>query len=222
MRNLLGTSYFDVYKKAITEFKDPALKNLFDNDTVMFSQVMYNFLENAISLFTNPIGAQKRINDRVPPALFENTFTSDGTTATFVLTNLPDSSLYDDCLFEYRVDDALVSGSFDIETNSATLDQIPYVGSNVVITVYYVGNWNVELYPMEEYILSEFIISSWSEYIQNDKLDIIRLLGDTDFKLSSVSTTTTSKSNWNIVNRETAVKRMNKYAWDSQIQRIYQ
>lgn len=64
---MAGTSYFTIYKRAITEFKDPTLKNLLDNDTVMFSQVMYNFLENAISLFTNPIPAQKRVNDRVPP-----------------------------------------------------------------------------------------------------------------------------------------------------------
>ena len=218
---MIGTSYFDVYKRAITEFKDPTLANLLKNDTVLFSQVMYNFLENAISLFTNPIGAQKRINDRVAPQLFENTFTSDGTTATYTLTNLPEIDLLPECLFEYKVDGSPVGGSFNSEDNTATLDQIPYVGSSVEVNVYYVGNWNVVLYPMEEYILSEFIMASWSEYIQNDKLDIIRLLGDTDFKLSSVSTTTTAKSNWNIVNRETAIKRMNKYAWDSQIQRIY-
>ena len=219
---LIGTSYFDVYKRAITEFKDPALKNLLENDTVMFSQVMYNFLENAISLFTNPVAAQLRINNRQEPQTFNNSFVADGTTNEFALTNLPDSSLYDECLFEYAINNNIVSGTFNSETNTVTLSQTPQEGDNVNIVVYYVGNWNVELYPMEEYILSCFILAAWSEYIQNDKLDIIRLLGDTDFKLSSVSTTTTAKSNWNIVNRETAIKRMNKYAWDSQIQRIYQ
>lgn len=56
-------------------------------------------------------------------------------------------------------------------------------------------------------------MACWSEYIMNDKLDIIRLLGDTDFKLTANGTTTTSKFNWNIVNRETVTKRMNHYAW---------
>lgn len=218
---MLGTSYFNIYKRAITEFKDPTLKNLLENDTIMFSQVMYNFLENAISLFTNPIPAQKRVNNRIAPQLYENSFTGDGTAATFVLQNSPSILYKDDCLFKYEIDGEPISGEYNWENNTVTLPVPPFQDSQINITIYYIGNWYIELYSQEEYILSQFIISSWSEYIQNDKLDIIRLLGDTDFKLTAVSTTTTAKSNWNIVNRETATKRMNKYAWDSQIQRIY-
>ena len=235
---MAGTSYFTVYKRAITEFKDPTLKNLLENDTVMFSQVMYNFLENAISLFTNPIPAQKRVNDRVPPKFYSQTFIGDGSNKQFTLTDAPDASLIDDCLFEYTVDGNKVKGVYTdvaggevgkaIVGKSHTkgiptvmLDPAPFDGAEVIVNIYYVGNWNVNLYPMEEYILSEFIMAAWSEYIQNDKLDIVRLLGDTDFKLTSVSSATTSKSSWYIVNRETVTKRMTKYAWDAAIQRLY-
>lgn len=218
---MAGTSYMVVYKRAITEFKDPVLKNLLDNDTIMFTQVMYNFLENAISLFTNPFPAQVRVNNRVTPQLYTNTYISDGTTSQFTLTDFPDASLVDDCLFEYKIDEEVVGATYNSTTNVVTLSSMPPDGSTVTISIYYVGNWNITLYPMEEYLLGEFIVASWSEYIQNDKLDIIRLLGDTDFKLSAVSSTTTSKMNWNIVNKETVVKRMNKFAWDSQIQRLY-
>lgn len=235
---MAGTSYFTIYKRAITEFKDPTLKNLLDNDTVMFSQVMYNFLENAISLFTNPIPAQKRVNDRVPPKFYTQTFKGDGSTNQFTLTDAPEASLIDDCLFEYTVDGNKVDGTYSAipggvvgeaivgsthteGTPTVTLEPTPCVGSEIVINIYYVGNWNVNLYPMEEYILAEFIMAAWSEYIQNDKLDIVRLLGDTDFKLTSVSSATTSKSSWYVVNRETVTKRMTKYAWDAAIQRLY-
>lgn len=218
---MAGTSYFTVYKRAITEFKDPTLKNLLENDTVMFSQVMYNFLENAISLFTNPIPAQKRVNDRVPPKFYSQTFIGDGSNKQFTLTDAPDASLIDDCLFEYTVDGNKVKGVYTDGIPTVTLDPAPFDGAEVIVNIYYVGNWNVNLYPMEEYILSEFIMAAWSEYIQNDKLDIVRLLGDTDFKLTSVSSATTSKSSWYIVNRETVTKRMTKYAWDAAIQRLY-
>ena len=61
----------------------------------------------------------------------------------------------------------------------------------------------------------------WAEYVENNKLDIDRLLGDTDFSLTSNSTTTQAKTSWYVVNRETASKRMNKYAWDSAILGTY-
>ena len=216
-----GTSFFSIYTRAITEFKDPTLKNLLDNNTIMFSQVMYNFLKNAISLFTNPIPVQKRLAERSEPQFYENTFVGDGEKNVFLLENFPDNSLIENCLFEYIIDGDKVSGSYNADTNEVTFDSTPFEDAEIKINIYFVGSFNISLYPMEEYILSEFIMAVWSEYIQNDKLDIIRLLGDTDFKLSAVSTTTTAKSNWYTVNRENVTKKMNKYAWDSQIQRLY-
>lgn len=218
---MTGTSYSKIYKRAITEFKDPTLKNLLENNTIMFSKVMYNFLENAISMFTNPIPVQIRLAKRQSPKDYYNYFLGDGVKATFTLTDYPDEEYIEDCIFEYKVDNNNVSGTYNPQDNSVTLDLTPPEGISIEVDIYYVGNWDIELYPMEEYILAEFIVAAWSEYIQNDKLDIIRLLGDTDFKLSSVANTTTSKYNWNIVNRETATKKMNKFAWDAQIQRLY-
>lgn len=218
---MAGTSYSRVYKRAITEFKDPTLKHLLDEQTIMFYQVMYNFLENAISLFTSPAKASARVNDRVKPQLFINQISGDGETTTFELTEYPSNSLLDDSVFEYRVNGEKVNGTYDSETHTATVPYAIPENTEASVEIYYVGNWNVELYQREEYILAEFLMSCWSEYIQNDKLDIVRLLGDTDFKLTSVSSATSAKSNWNIVNRETATKRMNKYAWDCQMSGVY-
>lgn len=217
----MGTSYTEVYKRAITEFKDPAIKNLFDNETIMFCQVMYNFLENAISLFTSPKAAQLRVSNRISPQLYSNLFTGNGTQTQFVLVEYPTDNQLNDCIFSYKVNDISVTGTYDSVSHTVSLSAPPALNDSIEISIYYVGNWNIDLYDMEKYILSQYILSCWSEYIQNDKLDIVRLLGDTDFKLTAVSSTTTAKSNWNIVNRETATKRMNKYAWDAVYMRIY-
>lgn len=217
----MGTPYFDVYKRAVTEFKDPTLKNLFETDTVLFCEIMYNFLENAISMFTNPLGAKKRVNDRISPVLYENSFVGDGTTFQFVLTNFPTTEQYDNSVFRYTVGGESVTGTFDQTTNTVTLTQIPADASVIELDSYYVGEWNVTLYDMESYLVSQFLLAAWSQYIQNDKLDIIRLLGDTDFKLTAVSSATSAKSNWNIVNKETVQKEMTKYSWDAAMEGIY-
>ena len=216
-----GTSFFEVYKRAITEFKDPTLKALLENNTILFSETMHNFLLNAISLFTNPLKAAQRIHDVTEPYTLTNTFVGDGAIDTFVLSEYPSDEVIDDCIFEYRVDGELVNAEYIKDDNSAKFSEIPPESSNISILVYYIGKWNVTLYDEEAYILSQFIVACWSEFINNDKLDIIRLLGDTDFKLSSNATTTQAKTHWNIVNREVVDKRMNKYAWDCVSSRRY-
>ena len=209
-----GTSFFEVYKRAITEFKDPTLKALLDNNTILFSETMYNFLKNAISLFTNPLKVAQRIHNISEPYTMTNNFTSDGITNTFVLTEYPEDDVLDDCIFEIRVNGEPFDAEYIKEEHSVKFNSELPESSDIVISIYYTGGWNIKLYDEEAYILSQFIVACWSEFITNDKLDIIRLLGDTDFKLSSNATTTQAKTHWNIVNREVVNKRMNKYAWD--------
>lgn len=218
---MAGTSYFRIYNRAVTEFKDPTLKGLLTSDTILFSQSMYNFLENAISMFTAPSGAVVRLNNREEPTLDTETFEVAVATDTFVLTNPPTPELIDDYILQYLVDGVEVSGTYDTATSTVTLDEELSITSTLVVNIYYIGNFNVTLYDMEEYILSQFIVAAWSNYIMNNKLDIDRLLGDTDFKLPSNATTTNSKVNWNILTVEKVLKKMNKYSWDSRFNGTY-
>lgn len=218
----MGTPYLAIYTRAITELKDPHIKALFNNDEVLFNQVMYNFLENAISLFTNPIKVVSRLQKRKDPYILSSFFTGDGVTNEFSLTEKPISlSDVDNFVYRFLVDNQLVTGTYNVISNSVILDNIPPLNSTVNIYVYYTGEFELDLFEQEIYILSQLLVSCWSEYVANDKLDITRLLGDSDFKLTSNATTTTAKVGWNIVNRETAIKRMNKFAWDAQMMRLY-
>lgn len=218
---MTGTSYSKIYRRAITEFKDPTLKKLLEDQTIMFYQVMYNFLENAIGMFTSPIQTRKKLTNRQMPHLFSNQILGDGESTKFTLSEYPSSSMVEDCIFEYKIDGHSVNGEYFPEDSTVVFPYAIPENTEASVEIYYVGNWNGTLNDREEYILSEFVMACWSEYIQNDKLDIVRLLGDTDFKLTAVSSTTSAKSNWNIVNRETATKKMNKYAWDCQMRGVY-
>ena len=219
--NTLGTSYFKIYARAVSKFKDPTLKKLFDDRTILFSETMYNFLENAVSLFTNPYEASLRVQDRTLPYTLSESFTCDGLQNTFILTNPPKNELIDDSIFEYYVDGKKVDGTYNSITKTVTLNIIPDEGQIFNSEIYYIGNFNHILFDEEEYILSQFMVACWSEFITNDKLDIIRLLGDTDFKLTSNSSTTQAKNLWNTTTIERVVRKMGKYAWDCKYRRTY-
>lgn len=217
----LGTSYFKIYARAIAEFKDPTLKKLFNERTILFAETMYNFLENAISLFTNPYKASLRVQDRQLPYTLSESFQCDGQQNTFILQNPPQDDLINDSIFEYFVNGKRVGGQYNPITKTVTLDIIPDMDSVFDSEIYYIGNFNNILYDEEEYILSQFMVACWSEFITNDKLDIIRLLGDTDFKLTSNSSTLQAKNNWNTTTIERVVKKMGKYAWDCKYRGTY-
>lgn len=217
----MGTSYLDIYKRAITEFKDPSIKKLFYDDEILFCQVMYNFLENAISMFITPIKASVRVQNRKEPYICSGTFVGDGISIKFNFEDTPEQDDAEDLLFKFTVNGENVKAKYDLTNNIVEFDVPPELNSDIEVTVYNVGSFNLKLYDGEIYVLSQLLLSCWSEYINNDVLDIQRLLGDTTFKLTSNATTTTAKVGWNTVNREVAIKRMNEFAWRAHMTGLY-
>lgn len=217
----MRTSFLEIYNMAIAELKDPQLKATLAQNPVMFCKVMYNFFVNAISLFTNPLAVADRLSKRDEPIYHSDTFTGDGNTVTFTFSVLPDADKIDNVVYCYEAGDEYVSGDYDQTTGTVTFQQPPDYGVPVVIGWYYIGQFDIQLLEKEKYILSEWVMVCWSEYVNNNRLDIDRLLGDGDFKLPSNATTTNAKVNWFVVNRETVTKHMSKYAWDAAIKKVY-
>lgn len=217
----MRTSFLEIYNMAIAELKDPQLKATLAQNPVMFCKVMYNFFVNAISLFTNPLAVADRLSKRDEPIYHSDTFTGDGNAVTFTFSVLPDADKIDNVVYCYEAGDEYVSGDYDQTTGTVTFQQPPDYGVPVVIGWYYVGQFDIQLLEKEKYILSEWVMVCWSEYVNNNRLDIDRLLGDGDFKLPSNATTTNAKVNWFVVNRETVTKHMSKYAWDAAIKKVY-
>lgn len=217
----MRTSFLEIYNMAIAELKDPQLKATLAQNPIMFCKVMYNFFVNAISLFTNPLAVADRLSKRDEPVYHSDTFTGDGNTGTFTFSVLPDADKIDNVVYCYEAGDEYVSGDYDQTTGTVTFQQPPDYGVPVVIGWYYIGQFDIQLLEKEKYILSEWVMVCWSEYVNNNRLDIDRLLGDGDFKLPSNATTTNAKVNWFVVNRETVTKHMSKYAWDAAIKKVY-
>lgn len=217
----MRTSFLEIYNMAIAELKDPQLKATLAQNPIMFCKVMYNFFVNAVSLFTNPLAVADRLSKRDEPIYHSDTFTGDGNTVTFTFSVLPDADKIDNVVYCYEAGDEYVSGDYDQTTGTVTFQQPPDYGVPVVIGWYYIGQFDIQLLEKEKYILSEWVMVCWSEYVNNNRLDIDRLLGDGDFKLPSNATTTNSKVNWFVVNRETVTKHMSKYAWDAAIKKVY-
>ncbi len=217
----MRTSFLEIYNMAIAELKDPQLKATLAQNPVMFCKVMYNFFVNAISLFTNPLAVADRLSKRDEPIYHSDTFTGDGNAVTFTFSVLPDADKIDNVVYCYEAGDEYVSGDYDQTTGTVTFQQPPDYGVPVVIGWYYIGQFDIQLLEKEKYILSEWVMVCWSEYVNNNRLDIDRLLGDGDFKLPSNATTTNAKVNWFVVNRETVTKHMSKYAWDAAIKKVY-
>lgn len=210
----MATSFLDIYTSAITEFQDPDLKSLYANDIILFSQVMGNFMTNAISLFSRPMGVRKRLAKKKSPYLIEETFFGDSIKDKFDLNHNIPSEDVDDSLFAVKTSDGKINVEYDSSNNCIILPRPIPLGEKFVFIDYFVGSFENDLYDEEIYILSQWLMVCWSEYVQNNRLDIDRLLGDTDFKLTSNGPTTTSKTNWYIVNRETVMKHMMNYAWE--------
>lgn len=217
----MRTSFLEIYNMAIAELKDPQLKATLAQNPIMFCKVMYNFFVNAVSLFTNPLAVADRLSKRDEPIYHSDTFTGDGNTVTFKFSVLPDADKIDNVVYCYESGDEYVSGDYDQTTGTVTFQQPPDYGVPVVIGWYYIGQFDIQLLEKEKYILSEWVMVCWSEYVNNNRLDIDRLLGDGDFKLPSNATTTNAKVNWFVVNRETVTKHMSKYAWDAAIKKVY-
>lgn len=217
----MRTSFLEIYNMAIAELKDPQLKATLAQNPIMFCKVMYNFFVNAISLFTNPLAVADRLSKRDEPIYHSDTFTGDGNTTTFAFSVLPEADKIDNVVYCYEAGDEYVSGDYDQTTGTVTFQQPPDYGVPVVIGWYYIGQFDIQLLEKEKYILSEWVMVCWSEYVNNNRLDIDRLLGDGDFKLPSNATTTNAKVNWFVVNRETVTKHMSKYAWDAAIKKVY-
>lgn len=217
----MRTSFLEIYNMAIAELKDPQLKATLAQNPVMFCKVMYNFFVNAISLFTNPLAVADRLSKRDEPIYHSDTFTGDGNTATFTFSVLPEADKIDNVVYCYEAGDEYVAGDYDQTTGTVKFQQPPDYDVPVVIGWYYVGQFDIQLLEKEKYILSEWVMVCWSEYVNNNRLDIDRLLGDGDFKLPSNATTTNAKVNWFVVNRETVTKHMSKYAWDAAIKKVY-
>lgn len=205
----MATLFTNIYGKAVNSFDDPFIKSTY-GDTITFFKVMWGYMQNAIPEFIIPESIISKIQDIIEPTGQTEIFNGDGINKIFTLSTTPLQESY----FKYIVNDIVVTGSFNYNTNQVTLDSIPSSGSgNVSIEWYYAGSFNKTLELREQRIMAMLWVLNWTEKEKNYLLDIRRLLNDTDFKLSAEAPNINSKNNWYHNMREEVLNMMKQYNW---------
>ena len=206
----MATSFVVIYDRAISEFDDPQITQAYTASPISFFQIMYNFLNNAIPLFNNPLSIQVKLANRTAPDGELETFDGDGINTKFFLSSTPLADSY----FEYTINSVASTGTYSSVDNSVTFPSIIPVGQQATCEWYYAGQFNDSLSDNIQRILSKLLVVCWGEKEKNYLLDIRRLLNDTDFKLYSEANSIRAKTGWYNDMREDASKLANQYAWN--------
>jgi len=207
----MATSFVDIYDLSISQFDSPEITKAYVTNPISFFQIMYNYMNNAIPAFNNPLTMPRLLNDKVAPDGDYEEFTGVGTVQTYALSSTPLAGSY----FNFIVNGQVDSGAtFDYSTNSVTYSNAIPNGVEASWEWYYVGQFNQTLdYPTQS-ILAKLLTAHWAMKEKNFQLDIRRLLNDNDFKMGSEANSIRAKVNWYDEMREEAEKLMNQYAWN--------
>lgn len=208
----METSFVDVYTKAITRFDSPSITSAYNKSPILFFKIMYGYIDNAISMFVNPIEEIIKLNDYIDCEENSDTYIGDGTTKRFEFTSTPLGDSYFDC----TVNGDYVDYEYDTVTNEIILKEAPKIDDIIIISWYFAGAFNTKLTRDEISILATLLVACWAEQEKNFQLDLRTIIGDKTYIItSSAKNSVGNKVDWFETLREKAEKDMNKFAWSS-------
>lgn len=203
----MGFSFGDVYRKAIALFDDPKITKAYETSQVQFNKLMYTFLQNAISMFNNPLSISIRLAEYTEPKGTMEIFESDGETQTFQLSD--DFELMENSVYDYVEGEIRVRGSVNVDERTVTFPHVLPKGQQYAFEQYYIGEFtgnfsgynpgsggdqSVNGYIKD--ILARLLVKAWGEEERNWLLDIRNIMQDSDFKIMSNDKILKSKNEW--------------------------
>ena len=208
----MAVNFENIYSLSIGLFNDPLISNTFSTSPIQYFQIMYTYLQNAITRFNNPSTIQSTLSLVNNPSGQTEVFNGNGTTTVFTLSSTPLTNSY----FQCTINNVIYTTTFNYTTNQATIAIPIPSGQTGSIQWYFAGQFTDPqnlLDSTAQGILARLILTEWVLKERNFLMDIRRLLGDTDFKLISEANSLNAKSKWYNDIREEAEKRMNQYSW---------
>lgn len=204
----MGILFSDIYKKAIALFDDPKITRAYDTNALQFNKIMYTYLQNAISMFNNPLSVSLRLSNYKEPVGTMEFFESDGQNNTFTLSE--DFVLLDNSMYNFIQGDMLVQGKVDSDTHSVTFPDVLPLGQQYAFEQYYVGEFTDSFSDLTQLgsksnglvvgyikdILARLLVKAWGEEERNLLLDIRNIMQDSDFKIMSNDRILRSKNEW--------------------------
>lgn len=203
----MGILFSDIYTKAIALFDDPRITKAYETDRVQFSKIMYTYLQNAISMFNNPLCVSLRLSEYNEPKGVMQVFTGNGKDNEFALED--EFVIQDNSVYMYMERDIVVQGSIDKEKHTVTFPDVLPEGKECAVEQYYVGEFTDDFSGLTKNdvgtkaiigyvkdILARLLVKAWGEEERNMLLDLRNLMQDSDFKIMSNDRILNSKNNW--------------------------
>ena len=114
--------FSDIYTKAIALFDDPKITVAYQTNIIQFDKIMYTYLQNAISMFNNPVSVGMRLSMYNEPVGTMEIFEGDGENSTFVLDD--EFEIKPNSEYCYIEGDIMVKGKLDIKNRTVTFPDI--------------------------------------------------------------------------------------------------
>lgn len=218
--------FSDIYKKAIALFDDPKITKAYKTNEIQFNKIMYTYLQNAISIFNNPLSISLRLASYNEPKGTMEIFEADGENNSFKLDE--DFQIQNNSIYQYIEGKVIVKGEIDQESRTVTFPDILPDGQQYSFEQYYVGefldnfeNFNSNAVKQGDLmvqniikdILARLLVRSWAEEERNFLLDIRNIMQDTDFKIMSNDKILNSKNKWIDQLDNEVMQYQNRLAW---------
>lgn len=204
----MGILFSDVYRKAIALFDDPRITTAYETNPLQFDKIMYTYLQNAISMFNNPLSVSLRLSQYKEPKGTMQIFEGDGKNNSFELD--PEFIVLENSVYNYIEGDIMVQGTIDKDTNTVTFPDVLTEGKQYAVEQYYVGEFTDDFTGLTaknvqgtalvvgyvKDILARLLVKAWGEEERNMLLDIRNLMQDSDFKIMSNDRILKAKNEW--------------------------
>lgn len=204
----MGILFSDVYRKAIALFDDPRITTAYETNPLQFDKIMYTYLQNAISMFNNPLSVSLRLSQYKEPKGTMQIFEGDGKNNSFELD--PEFIVLENSVYNYIEGDIMVQGTIDKDTNTVTFPDVLAEGKQYAVEQYYIGEFTDDFTGLTaknvqgttlvvgyvKDILARLLVKAWGEEERNMLLDIRNLMQDSEFKIMSNDRILKAKNEW--------------------------
>lgn len=204
--------FSDIYERTVNLIDDPDINRAYLTNTIEFQKIMYNFLINGLSYFTNPINVADALAQYDKPT----GETEVGACKTGEQTYEVTMDIPEDAEIVFYIDTPNKKGVLVKQqaeaTYNATDKTVTFItevkdGEQYEVEWYkagaFTGNFvdagkaiGSSMTKRVEEILARTTVIAWAEKEQNFLLDIRNLLNDTDFKLHSPANSLKTKTEW--------------------------
>lgn len=153
----MSLPYIDIFKKYNTIPSDSKLLSILNNQEL--TQLLSLFLSKSKSVYFN--NCKTDLSSFENPLFYEQTFIGDGVVDTFVISEHPNNPNPNAISYFCKVNDVVVGFTFDEETLTYMLNDIPDLNDEIICGFDFCGQFNNDVTEEEQWLLANFMAIVW-------------------------------------------------------------